>query len=243
MSVWDAFDARVEAQGTTHRERALISTQRYMRYKTPRSLSSKEVLINGKPQRVTITNLEEWDEKKIIALPGEDLPHGGIVDFADNKWLIEKLEPDGEVCKSGLMTQCNYILRWRAADGSIIDRWCIVKDGTKYLLGEQDEDIMSIGASRFELRIGKDTETAKLRRGMRFLVYDPFAGDVLAYQISKPNTFYNVYNGNGVYRFMLREDQVTKNDNIELMVADYYNWNSEEIQNETDESAAGGKWI
>lgn len=243
MNVWDAFDARVEANGRTHRERALINTQRYMRYKTPRSLASKEVLINGKPQRVTIRNLEEWDEKKIIALPGEELPHGGIVDFADNKWLIEKLEPDGEVCRSGSMIQCNYQLRWMDSDGSIIEKWCVIKDGTKYLIGEQDEDIMSIGSSRFALTIGKDADTAKLRRGMRFLIYDPDADDVLAYQISKPNTFYNLYNGNGVYRFIMREDQVTKNDNKELMIADYYNWNSKARQDETDESAVGGKWI
>jgi len=59
MDVWDAFNARVEAHGRTHRERALINTQRYMRYKTPRSLASHEVLINGVPQRVTIRNLEE----------------------------------------------------------------------------------------------------------------------------------------------------------------------------------------
>lgn len=243
MDVWDAFDARVEANGRTHRERALINTQRYMRYKTPRSLASHEVLINGVPQRVTIHNLEEWDEKKIIALPGEELPHGGIVDFADNKWLIEKLEPDGEVCRSGLMTQCNYCLKWRDSDGSIVEKWCVIKDSTKYLLGVQDEDLMSIGSTRFEMRIGKDSDTEKLHRDMRFLVYDPQAKDVLAYRISKPNTIFNLYNEKGIYSFILREDQVTKNDNKELMIADYYNWDSKKTQDDTDESVAGGKWI
>jgi len=141
------------------------------------------------------------------------------------------------------MIQCNYLLKWRDETGAIIEKWCVIKDGTKYLIGEQDEDTMSIGSSRFALTIGKDDDTKKLRRGRRFLVYDPDGDDVLAYQISKPNTFYNLYNGEGVYRYVMREDQVTKNDNKELMIADYYNWDSNERQDAVDEGVSEGRWL
>ena len=244
MSVWDSFEARVEAAGKTKRERALNSTQMYMRYKTQHSLSSKIVSINGTEQRVTIINQEEWDQRKIIALPGDTIPHGGIVDFADNKWLIIKKDPDAEICESGLMKQCNYLLKWRDRQtGEIIEKWSIVEDGTKYLIGEQDEDIISVGASRFALTLAKDSDTVKLERGMRFLIYDPECSDVLAYELSKPNTFYNVYNEEGVYRFILREDQVTKDDNRELMVADYYNWDVEDERDDIDDGTQEGVWL
>lgn len=225
MSAWDTYQARLEVNGTTRRERALKHTQSYISKKITDSLSCHKVLINGIEQTVTILNQrEDMALKKICALPGEQLLHGGIVDFADSKWLITELDANDEVYTSGMMQRCNYLLKWLNKKGEIIEKWCIVEDGTKYLIGEKAEDMMSIGDARIAITICKDSDTIELGRGKRFLVDDLDAEAPLAYQITKPNKLFNVYDGQGVFRFILNEVNMTDDDNVELRIADYFNW-------------------
>lgn len=231
MNVWDAYEAKIETVGKTRRERTLNQTQSHISRKLPNSLSWREVLIDGIGQSVSILNQKkDLTIKKICAMPGESLHHGGIVDFANSKWLITELDADNEVYANGLMRRCNYLLKWINADGKIIEKWCVVEDGTKYLIGERSEDMMSIGDARVAVTVGKDADTIELSRGKRFLIDDMDSNTVLAYQITKPNKLYNIYNGNGVFRFILNEVEVTDNDNTELRIADYYNWQPSSAQ-------------
>lgn len=189
------------------------------------SISCKNVLIDGNPQTVTILNeRESMALKKICALPGDSLEHGGLVDFANSKWLITEVDANDELYVSGKMIRCNYVLKWIDDLGEIKEKWCVVEDGTKYLVGEKTEDIMSIGDARIAVTLGKDRDTEMLKRGMRFLIDDMDSDQVLAYQITKPNRLYNVYNGKGVYRFIMNEVNLTDNDNVGERIADYYNW-------------------
>ena len=80
---------------------------------------------------------EELAIKKICLLPGDVLPHGGLVDYADNKWLITEVDASNEVYHSGMMQQCNHIIRWIDRNGDLIEKWSIIEDGTKYLIGER----------------------------------------------------------------------------------------------------------
>lgn len=225
MSVWDTYKARMNVSGKTDRERALKHTQSYISQKTTGSLSLHTVMIDGLEQNVTILNQrEDMALKKICALPGETLNHGGLVDFANSKWIITELDANDEVYASGMMRRCNYLLKWLNKEGQIIEKWCVVEDGTKYLIGEKSEDVMAIGDARIAITIGKDSDTIELRRGKRFLVDDMDSDEVLAYQITKPNKLFNIYNGKGVFRFILNEVNRTDNDNVPLRIADYYNW-------------------
>lgn len=225
MNIWDVYQARLEVNGTTKRERTLRQTQSYISNKITDSLSCHKVVINEVEQTVSILNKrEDVTSKKICALPGETLQHGAIVDFADSKWLITDLDANGEVYASGTMQRCNYLLRWLNKYGVIIEKWCIVEDGTKYLIGEKAKDMMSIGDARIAITVGRDSDTVDLGRGKRFLVDDLDTKLPLAYQITKPNKLFNVYNNNGIFRFILNEVNMTDNDNVELRIADYYNW-------------------
>lgn len=227
LDVWSVYESRMNASGSNRRNHALKQERRYISNKIIDSLSCHEVTINGIKQTVSILNkTEDFALKKICALPGDTLEHGGIVDFANSKWLIIDIDANDEVYSSGIMKRCNYILRWLNNNGEIIEKWCIIEDGTKYLIGEKQSDMMSIGDARIALTIQKDADTNELKRGMRFLIDDYDTNNVLAYQITKPNKLYNVYNGKGVFRFILNEVNLTDDDNIDLRIADYFNWKS-----------------
>ena len=209
MDVWGLYEARLGAAGITEAEQrrgeALNRLQARLRREMAASISYKSVTIEGKESHAVITDTEEFNVKNIIAVPGERLPHGGIVKWADTVWLITEVDPNRDVYEKGSIQRCNYILKWIDDAGSIIQRWCIVEDGTKYLIGEKAESIISIGDARIAVTIGKDKDTNKLRRGQRFLIDDMDSDDVLAYQITKPNKLYSVFDGEGVFRFILNE--------------------------------------
>lgn len=226
MSGWSLYKARMQSMGEDRRELRLNRSRDYLMRKAMDSPACHLVMINGCEQYVTITHKQDLSVKRICALPGETLPHGGLVEFANNIWMITELDADNELYERGLMQQCNHQLRWISKNGEIREKWCIVEDGTKYLIGERVKEFMSIGEARIAVTIAKDEETIELERGMRFLIDDgdTTGNNVLAYRITKPNRLFNVYNGQGVFRYILTECNLTENDNTELRIADYYNW-------------------
>jgi len=227
MSAWSKYERTREALGRTKRDMLVQSTRDNLHRKMLNSPSCRTVLVNDIEQTVVITHSSNMDAKKIYSLPGETLEHGGLVTFANNKWLITEVDADDIAYQKGLMEQCNHILRWISKDGTLKEKWCRVVDGTKYLIGEKSNQFMAIGDARIAVTVAKDEDTVELARGLRFLIDDEDSEACLAYQITKPNKMFNVYNGKGVFRFILNEVQLTDNDNKALRIADYNNWHPE----------------
>lgn len=238
MSKWNAYASRLGIDNNTSntkRTTRLTHIQEQMNRKIVSSLSYNEVTINGSPRQISIIDVsDDYNVKKIFSLPDENIEHGGLVVWNDSHWLITEINPRKETYSEGKMTQCNHILKWIDDEGNIIEKWCIVVDGTKYLIGEKSEDMMSIGDARIAVTVGRDKDTVKLSRGKRFLIDDEDTDEILAYQITKPNRFFNTYGGKGVYRFILNEVNLTDEDNIELRIADYYNWKPKKSRPESD---------
>ena len=224
MGAWDAYRAIVDIYGSTKRGMWKEKTKEALRRRLPDSLSWHVVDVNSQKQEISVAHTQDMSEKKIYSMPGEKLVHGGLVDFSDNKWLITEVDADNEIYQRGLMRQCNYVLKWIGHDGYPKEKWCVVEDGTKYLIGEKASQMMTVGDARIAVTVGKDDDTAELSRGMRFLIDDTDSENVLAYQITKPNKLFNVYNGHGVFRFILTEVNLNDGDNTELRIADYSNW-------------------
>lgn len=222
---WDVYSQKMSQIGRSKRDMWVNHTQQSLWRRFLDSPSCHRVEIDGEKQLAVIEHQQQgYSYKKILAMPGEHLRHGGIVDFANNKWLITELDADNEVYERGIMRQCNHVLRWIGKDGVLREKWCVVEDGTKYLIGERSEDMMAIGDGRMAVTIGKDEETVELCRGLRFLIDDTDSEFVTAYQITKSNKLFNSYNGHGVFRFILNEVQLQDGDNKELRIADYATW-------------------
>ena len=228
MGLWETYKARLGVSGDPgedpRRAIALSRAQAAIRQKITASPSFCQVAINGKMTNAAVLDQEELNLKRIVSMPGEKLVHGGVVEWNSSHWLITEIDMDNGVYDRGIMQRCNYVLRWIDNSGNVISKRCIVEDGTKYLIGEKTAEMMTIGDARIAITLGKDKDTNKLVRGMRFLVDDLDTPQVLAYQITKPNKLFNVYDGEGVFRFILNEVNLTDNDNVELRIADYYSW-------------------
>lgn len=226
MSSWDAYEARMHAIGPSRRDAALKREYRFLTTKLPSNLSYQEVTIDSVSQNVAIINTDNLDEKYIYSMPGENITHGGLVEWEDNYWLVTERDAADEIYTRAKMIQCNYLLRWVDVDAKIHEQWCIIEDGTKYLTGQyEDRDfIVTRGDSRLGMTIAKNEHTTRMKRGCRFLIDDEDSELMLAYELTKPFKLGGVFNGAGVFKFVLQEVNTTDDDNQELRIADYYKY-------------------
>lgn len=229
MSVWDTYRERMGYSGTNTQEFWVKHAQSSLARSLVDSPSCREVLVDGEKTLMSIMRHAESGYKKIASMPGETLKHGGLVDWANSKWLITDVDADDLIYQRGVMRRCNHVLRWVSSKtGEIREKWCVVEDGTKYLIGERTREFLTIGDGRMAVTIAKDKDTVELQRGLRFLIDDEDSEFVTAYQITKSNKLFNVYNGEGVFRFIMNEVQLTDNDDVKRRIADFKNRMSDE---------------
>lgn len=131
MNPWATYTARINARGTTRRDTVLQRERAFLSAKLPSSLSYHSVIVDGTQQEMAVINSDNLNMKTLCSMPGEDLRHGALVEWMDNHWLIIARDPNNELYTKATMKQCNYLLKWIADDGTIVERWCIVEDGTK----------------------------------------------------------------------------------------------------------------
>lgn len=226
MSIWDTYFSRLNAQGGDKRSAVLQRERRFLNAKLPASLSYYHAVINGEQRNLAIINSDNLNQKTLCTLPGESLPHGGLVEWMNNYWLITELDANNEVYSKGIMRQCNYQLRWIADDGNIVERWCIVEDGTKYLTGEygDNEYILTRGDTRISVTLPYDEYTIRLNRKNRFLIDSFDSPTVLAYKLTKPFKLGETYGQGGVLSYVMQECNTEDTDNFELHIANYYEY-------------------
>ncbi len=226
MSAWDLYKARLSVLGETKRGTALQREKRYLAKKMPANLSYHKAIIDGEERNLAIINSDNLTQKTLCSLPGEKLPHGGIVEWMNNHWLITELDANNEVYSKGIMEQCNYLLKWIIDDGTIIERWCIVEDGTKYLTGEYGDNdfILTRGDTRISVTLPLDEYTVKLNRQNRFLIDSYKSPNVLAYTLTKPFKLGGSFGDAGVVTFVMQECNTEDTDNLELHIANYYKY-------------------
>lgn len=131
MNPWESYESRINAKGRSRREIALKREQQYINRKLPNSISYRQIIVNDNEQNLAVIDTDNMDIKQLRSMPGEDIVHGGMVDWMNSHWLIIERDANNEVYTRAKMRQCNYLLRWVSDDGTIIERWCIVEDGTK----------------------------------------------------------------------------------------------------------------
>lgn len=224
MSVWDTYENRMTVRGNTRRNAAHVRETRMIANKLNDNLSYQTVTINNVAQDVAIINSDNLNEKTVISLPGEDVWSGSLVHWMNNHWLITERDANNTVYTRAKMIQCNHLLKWVTDDNTICEQWCVIEDGTKYLVGELEDRnfIVTRGDSRIAMTIARNDRTVKFNRENRFLIDDMESEHKLAYSLTKPLKLGLTFNDRGVFKFVLQEVTATEDDNHELGIADYY---------------------
>lgn len=224
MGVWDIYDERIAARGSTKRNSFIKREKRYIYDHLVDNPSYSECIVDGETRLCGIMNTDNLDKKTIISMPDEDLRHGALVEWMGNKWLIVERDANTTLYTKCIMQQCNYFLQWVDKDGNICGQWAYINDSTKYLTGELEDRhfIVTRGDTRLSVTIARTPDALRLDRTTRFIIDDPDCHEHLAYVLTKPLRMGQVFNGNGVFSFIMQEVETTDDDNLDLLIADYY---------------------
>lgn len=134
MSVWDTYEERIGIRGNSKRNAVKRQEILNIQKRLPENMSYTDVTIDGVAQTVAIINSDNLNEKRIISLPGEDIRHGGLVDWMDQHWLVVERDANTTLYTRAKLLQCNYLLKWVTGESGnyeIHEQWCCVEDGTK----------------------------------------------------------------------------------------------------------------
>lgn len=229
------YCARMTNRGATKRE-ATINHARdaYLEY-IKDSPAHEEILLNGKTAHALILDGDDYATKYLCATDGISYHGGMLVMWNGRPWLITDIHTREMLYSKATMQLCNYTLKFVNADGVVVEKPCIIKDVTKYLVGEQSADMMTVGSSRMSLTVAKDCDTVLLKRDSRFLVDDPDADECIAYEITKPDRVTGTLDYDsgreGVYKYLIREMNSIDTDDLKKMIPD----NSEYVPGEPEE--------
>jgi hypothetical protein len=197
------------------------------------SLSCKDCLVNGVPQKLVIDDGTLPYYKDVKSLPDEYFDAGDYVEWADAMWLMVSCDWDKEVYTYGKMQQCNYVLKWQNANADVIERWSVVLSASKYNNGEKYNNVIVVGSNQLMVYLPIDEETLKLRSDKRLMV-DFNTESPKCYDITRVDTVTMGYDGTAEPRYdgkgcillVLTETEINPDvDRIDLMLCDYVNPN------------------
>lgn len=233
MSDFDTYKSRLHLRGSTNRERELYHEKRELTLNAVNSLSCKDCLVNGVPQKLVIDDGTLPYYKDVKSLPNEYFNAGDLVEWADAMWLMVSCDWDKEVYTYGKMQQCNYILKWQNTDADVIERWSVILSASKYNNGEKYNNVIVVGSNQLMVYLPIDEETLKLRSDKRLMVdfniespkcYDITRVDTVT--MGYGGTAEPRYDGKGCILLVLTETEINPDvDRIDLMLCDYVNPN------------------
>nr|DAF12260.1 MAG TPA: head closure knob [Caudoviricetes sp.] len=263
MSAWDNYEKRITIHGPTKRSSAYKRECRFIDQKLKDNLSYQPVKIfprefcfnvNTRPIRqhvedrnVAIIDSDNLNEKVIYSMPSEDIQLGSLISWMDNYWIVTERDANTTLLTRAKLTQCNHLLRWITPSGIIVEQWCVVEDGTKYLTGELEDRkfIVTRGDARIAVLISKNKYTDLMDRESRFLIDDPDTEHKMSFQLTKPLKVGMSYGSDGVYKFVMQEVTATEYDDHVRGIADYYRYFPEDPDNPVagEEPPKKGAWL
>lgn len=220
-------------QGLSDVQTAKEAEIRLIRHEVTRdfenTIDCEDVKINGCDAKLLVTKTPDYAAKKIASKPGEPYALGDLVTWLGASWLVDAIDSDDRINVHGKMRRCTTLLRWK--DGGVIREYpATSEDATRYGDGEKAGRLITVSDFQLKFRLHLDEHSAKLDRGQRFLVdADQYLTDMAtvglnpaAYKVTRRNVVTGSTVGSGYLELTVVECEFSKRDNVELMVADYY---------------------
>lgn len=229
MVDWTRYESIIKTTGETQRERELYKAKQFILRNGRANPSFKKVHINDDPEErwLAINSGTQTYYKKIHTLPGEIIYPGDMVTWSNSKWLVTTADSDQEFIVDGTMQQCNRVLKWQNENGDIIERDVVCLSATAYNSGVEDTQLLTIGYDQILIYIAYDPETVLLDRDMRFFISNNYKKP-RPYKLTSINTTTEIYNGHGYLRIIVTEDQIEKDDNLDLLICNYKEKNTDD---------------
>ena len=216
--------------GILQRDRNLKILHREINTLAQGNPAYKKIIIDGVERYAVINRQDDYQIKEIVSMPGDFVPLGTYVTFADKVWLVEKTDYDTEVYSKSMMYMCNCHLKWRDRNGTIYDYPGVAEDATKYSVGVVKTETLGIADFHIKVKIKCDEITNGLvMRDSRFIIdVDSLVPSMIQLDDGRPHVFRTTrvnkvtgtIEGDGYFEVTMIQDQwLEGEDNYETMLA------------------------
>lgn len=169
----------------------------------------------------------------------------GMYIFYENRyWLITGYPGTNGIYEKATMILCQYKLRWQNSSGDIIERWVNGTSASKYDVGENGNNVITLSSNTFTLLLPDDNDTLELD-GKRVFI-DKHKPPAKVYKVTRSDDILYDYGEEhgGVLSFIADKKELNlTTDNQELGICDYHSPTdppSPPIPDETTVSISGG---
>lgn len=225
---FDFFKKRMNINGSLRKDREINRLKdKILRYKYD-SPSLKDVLLNGNQKQVFIDSSSDFNTFTIKSLPDDFFFLGDIIFWENCNWLVTSIKEEKNIYTKGKMQKCVYILKWLNEDGNIDTCPCVIKNGTSET---EENSFIVFGINKMVGYVPYNKSTLKIFKGQRFFI-DNNTLSPTPYKIVGVDNVTNVNDDHGYIVLTFDEDVLVKEDNVELMICNYYDKKQEEEETE-----------
>lgn len=110
--------------------------------------------------------------ERIILTPIGTLRAGMYVFYENVYWLVTGYPGNNGIYEKATLTLCQYKLKWQIDNGDIIERWANLTSASKYDIGENGNQTITLSSNNFTILIPEDDMSATLDQKRVFIDRD-----------------------------------------------------------------------
>lgn len=186
-----------------------------------------DALRNGEVQPIVAKTTNSPNKYNVIAMPGDPLSVGDILEFYGEHWIVVDIRSVDVVSLIGVAMQCNHLFRWQNWSPEIVERWGVLDSGV-YSTTLSEEEKITLTHKQYKIYLPFDEDTAKLYLDKRIITevaYDKNGERIpVVYKITGRDSISESYGKGGHLLVLNAESSSDYNklkDNLDLMIAEY----------------------
>lgn len=249
---WDTYFNFLCSNGATEKERIINQAKYDLIYNHKSSLSNKSIYINEIEHNALIlsmnTNSSVTNEKKIIMMPGDCIHLGDYVVWDNHEWIVTDVNDDKEISYSGKIEKCNAILKFQDSEGKVYSYQAVRKSNTGS--NTKTSEYVEIISGNCQFYVPFNSETSKIAINKRFMLWNQGETPEVYKLIGITPIMESISSfKTGYFIFTMERDVYNPNtDNVDLMIADYFDSPEEAgeeiiLSCEKDEVIIGGSKV
>lgn len=147
--------------------------------------------------------------ERIILAPIGTLKAGMYIFYEDVYWLITGYPGNNGIYEKATLVLCQYKLKWQLDDGIIIERYANFTSASKYDIGENGNQTITLSSNNFTILVPEDDLSATLD-GKRVFIDRDSINPKKVFKITRSDDVLYLYGSNhgGILSFISDKDEL-----------------------------------
>ena len=168
-----------------------------------------------------IANTQLKSMERTILVPIGTLHSGDYIFFEDEYWIVDGRPGNNKSYEKATLKECQYKLRWQKDDGTIIERWANLTSSSKYDVGENGNNTITLTSNNYLIIIPNDEDSMTLDGKRVFIDLSDIPEKV--FKITRnDDVLFNHHGHGGTLNLIADKVELNKDkDNQELGICNY----------------------